>query len=1147
MPRYLKKELRYLLLAGLPLSGPLYAEIAQSPLSLSTSVKPNILFIVDDSTSVAREVTRSSGAELISDYAGLDRNYITAYPNPTKQERILQSCAGYNILYYDPNVTYDPWLGVDENGNPFQDQPIDAALNDPYDSDGGTTDLTAADQNPAGYMTWNDADDDGVFDLGECPDPELDGYDYENQFVAVMSGRGTAQSMTEEQQTNFANWFTYYRKRQYVLKAALFKVLYDISGVRLGLATLNQVNDVGLPIMDIDEGDNKNTIMEQIPLIGAAGGTTLRKRLRDAGEYYIGSTSTKLFGSVQPSPILDEDSGGACQQNFAVLMSDGFWKGSDPDVGNADSGSTGDGDEYDSEFDGGVYADDASNTLADVAMHYYEGDLRSDLDDKVLTSSKDQNSKQHMVTYTVAFGMTGTLSAGPDDDDTSFDWPTPKADDPTTIDDMRHAAFNGRGEFLSVTNPEALTEAFSAAITSIGNRSTSSAAVASNSTQLNSNSHIYQARFDSGEWSGQLLAYSLDENTGNVKKLLWDAADLLPAASDRKVFSYNGDGFSFDTSSWDAGRFSSDQMAALNTSDGVTDDRGRDRVDYLRGVTTYDGNGFRDRGGILGDIINSDPIYTKDEKFDYLGIEASVEVAGVSTDSYYIYLTDESVDTNKAVREAMIYAGANDGMLHAFRGDGTVGTSIDAPCSVSTDNCEGEEVFAYVPKAVYSKLSNLTEPDYEHRYYVDGTIRVGDAFIDYKDGGVSGDERWGSVLIGMLGGGGAGVYALDVSDPLNFSATDVLWDLDNSDLSELGYTFGNSSVVKLADGTWVAMFGNGYESANYKAGLYMVNLEDPSDVIFLDTEADGTAADPNGLSSPLPVDTDGDEVVDYVYAGDLQGNMWKFDLSDKNHSKWDIAIKSGSTPKPLFRACTNDDCSNPQPITSRPEVTGASSSKPMVYFGTGSYITTSDLSSTQVQSFYGIQDEGKQVEGRSALQAQSILDEVHVDAGGTDYRITSDTEVDYSAKAGWYLDFDSDNYTGERVVSNPIVRGGKVIFLTLSPEAEPCDVGGTSWLMILNGDHGSRSDSSPLDVNNDGAINSSDSVEYTLPDETTSAGFVSGLKSKVGIVKGIAILTAEDPETEKEVVVMSGSNADIDKQNINPPGPLGRQSWIEIQ
>ncbi|MGB0467587.1 MAG: pilus assembly protein [Pontibacterium sp.] len=1141
------KQLLFFLLLTLPAQG--FSEVAQSPLYLTTSVKPNIFFLVDDSGSMDWEVLRSTGAELISAY--------NSYPNsgnlditPTREDsdEMLESCAGYNVLYYDPAKLYVPWEGVDENGDPYVSQTITAALRNPYDANGSTRDLTDDEGygDPPGYMIWTD-DGDGIFEIDECPDPNRTGYDYVNQFVATSADFDVVNVMTADQQTNFANWYSYYRKREYVIKAALLSIV-NSSEARLGLGTLHRNNSVNFPVADIEVAANQTALMTQVASINSSGGTPLRSKLAQVGEYFKGTSSTSLLGSTQATPILNEASGGECQQNFSVVMSDGYWNGGSPNVGNADRGATSDGDRSDTDYDGGVYRDQhngVSNTLADVAMHYYETDL-STLDNNVPGSPEDDNPQQHLVTYTVAFGVNGTLNANPVDGATSFNWPTPVSNQQTTIDDMRHAAWNGRGEFLNADDPQGLIEAFSAAIASIEARTSSAASVATNSTRLDANSKIYQARFNSGEWSGQFRAYTLNAVTGDVGAVQWDAADLIPSADFRHIFSYNSGGFEFNLTSWDAGLFGADQMSALNTVNGIVDSRGRDRVNYLRGDSTYEGTDFRVRAGRLGDIVNSDPVYAATENFDYYGLAPAATSGGLEVDSYYQYLTDSSTATHKAVREAMIYVGANDGMLHAMRASGSIGSSITNPCSVDFADCEGEEVFAYIPKALYSKLSNLSDPNYSHSYYVDGSVRVADAYLDFKDYGVAGTSRWGSVLIGLLGGGGAGVYALDVSDPFNFSANDVLWDLDSADLPELGYTFGNASVVKLPDGTWAAIFGNGYESANHKAGLYIVNLVDPTDVIFIDTGADGSAGNSNGLSSPIPVDTDNDKIADAVYAGDLYGNLWKFDLSSTNRNGWDVAFKQGNTAKPFFRACTTSACSNPQPITSRPEVAEHSGGGLMVLFGTGRYLTTGDTSTTRMQSFYGIQDDGAAVDDRDDLLAQSIVSEIYVAASATDYRITTDYEVDYSVKKGWYLDLNSISYPGERVVANPLVRGGRIIFTTLSPDADPCQFGGRGWLMELDAESGGRLSESPFDVNDDGLINGDDFLTITITDDdgstTDTKVPVSGRKSTVGVVKTPAVISAGT----KEVKYFSGSSGNVEKVLESSGDNLGRQSWMQI-
>ena len=180
------------------------------------------------------EVLQSQGARI--NYSG-NRNSGNLDITPTREDRseMLESCAGYNVLYYNPNETYVPWIGEDINGNPYANQSITAARRNPFDPSEGTRDLTDDEgfDDPPGYMVWNDADGDGEFDLDECPDPGRAGYDYDNQFVSTVSGFDPVQVMTATQRQNFANWYTYYRKREYVMKAAMLSVVeYIISSFR---------------------------------------------------------------------------------------------------------------------------------------------------------------------------------------------------------------------------------------------------------------------------------------------------------------------------------------------------------------------------------------------------------------------------------------------------------------------------------------------------------------------------------------------------------------------------------------------------------------------------------------------------------------------------------------------------------------------------------------------------------------------------------------------------------------------------------------------------------------------------------------------------------------------------------------------------
>ena len=285
-------------------------------------------------------------------------------------------------------------------------------------------------------------------------------------------------SLTAAQKTNYANWYSYYRKREYIAKRALSQIIKD-SSARIGLGSLHNHNSIRTPVKDIDDittpvdttaKTNKNNLLGNLFNIRSSNGTPLRLGLENVGEYFSGN----LSGTWGASPILSSAQGGQCQKNFAIVMSDGFWNGNSPSVGNTDT-------DGDGPWDGDFYEDNWQNTLADVAMKYYETDL-SGLEDKVVPAGVDENKAQHLVTYTVAFGVNGTLTANPPNRTDAFDWPKPSANSATTIDDMRHAAWNGRGKFLSAGDPQALISSLNRAIKDIDSLAGTSAAAALNST-----------------------------------------------------------------------------------------------------------------------------------------------------------------------------------------------------------------------------------------------------------------------------------------------------------------------------------------------------------------------------------------------------------------------------------------------------------------------------------------------------------------------------------------------------------------------------------------------------------------------------------------------------------------------------------------
>jgi len=340
----------------------------------------------------------------------------------------------------------------------------------------------------------------------------------------------------------------------------------------------------------------------------------------------------------------------------------------------------------------------------------------------------------------------------------------------------------------------------------------------------------------------------------------------------------------------------------------------------------------------------------------------------------------------------------------------------------------------------------------------------------------------------------------------------------------------------------------------------------------------GVAGDPNrpnGLATPAPIDANGDYIVDYIYAGDLFGNLWKFDVTSSNPSAWKVAYGS-TTPEPLFTACAGTSCttgatSNYQPITTRPQV-GRHPTQPggfMVYFGTGKYFESGDASPTgqTTQSFYGIWDKNQSTLtafGRGELVERAILQEVvqGFDSNGDgtndstyELRVTekdSDDAIDWGTDLGWYMDLfnqegGNTNNFGEKQVTDSILRNGRIIFTTLIPSEDPCDFGGTGWLMEIDAETGGRlEDLAPFDLNGDGLFNQDDYVDL----DGDGVGDVppSGKKSKEGIIAKPGVVAGTGTDDDKEYKFASGSTGNIEQtiESVDP-GYAGRTSWRELK
>ncbi len=1178
--------------------------LSDSPLFLTNKSEPNIFFMTDDSGSMDWEITtdETSGTMPIPAQSTTwnyvfdesDNVYSSWFYVLPSQDNVADKNVGvwrgrsyrYNKMYYNPKTNYKVWPGVDNAGVAYKEGFVSPSTwntrIDPYISGSNVRDLstnvttTSVNSNytwlndtyyPARYWVWDDSiaagsDNDGVVDPGDSHTL------IEIRSTTPVCSNGVNATVTEQrtgacmlrsynaEMKNFANWFTYYRRREYAAKNAMANVVKNSNNVRMGVATINSnqgaASEEPMASMNNDlTTGNKRNLLNTIYSIHSGSGTPLRLNLQYSGNYYAGSGQTP-FGNGASAldttiPTGATTSPAQCSQNFTILMTDGFYNGGDPtnpNVNNADADNSSWTGTYDPEndgtfttqtfsFDGNPYQAAANYSLADVAMYYYERDLRSTIANKVpLRCGLDENPGQHMVTYTVAFGVKGTGTVDPNNlpahpqrgyaanctatTGAAYNWPVPNTD-PARIDDMIHAAYNGRGEYLNASNPEELSTSLTAALRSITSRIGAASGVTFNTNVLNSNAKLYRARFNSTQWSGELEALSLDAY-GNVATTPdWEAGNVLGtrdlSTNDRIIVTYKPStkaAVAFRWTNLDASQqtdLKTDSVGAAETTSGFP--RAKARLEFIRGDRNCEigatgtcaiAKEFRSRSSRLADLIHSQPIYA--------GVPSQVwpEQApfGIAPENFSDYKSGVTAASaafssgkTAKTRTEMIYIGGNDGMLHAFNAT------------------NGEEVYGYIPSMVYSSatgggLHTLTEPSYNHKYYVDLSPTISEAYIDTGSG-----NNWHTTLVAGLRGGGRGLFALNITDPdavINAASTtakeaavanQLMWEFTNADDADLGYSFSQPAIVPLGTSSgivWYVVFGNGYNAdtsagASGESQLFLLKLEGPgtdnvwnlgTDYFKITTQA-GNTTTINGLSTPTLLDLNGDSIADRAYAGDLLGNLWAFDLTGS--SGWSVAYKQGTTPKPLFIASTGDaGAGTKQPITEKPIVarhptvpivTGGSGNEPnlMIYFGTGQYLTASDLGNTTQQSFYAVWDKGdkERTVNRTTPTASTNHLVKKTFTNPNSLTRTGGTEVvDYSNSSvyGWYYDLPD---TGERVTTNPAIRGDIVFFNTLVPSLEPCGFGGSGWELGLSTTDGSSS-CGTFDTNGDGVLSCVDDI-----------------------------------------------------------------------
>jgi type IV pilus assembly protein PilY1 len=427
---------------------------------------------------------------------------------------------------------------------------------------------------------------------------------------------------------------------------------------------------------------------------------------------------------------------------------------------------------------------------------------------------------------------------------------------------------------------------------------------------------------------------------------------------------------------------------------------------------------------------------------------------------------------------------------------------------------------------------------------VDGAPTVGDVFYN---------SAWHTILVAGMRAGAKGLFALDVTDPSHFSeanaASIVRWEFQDPDM---GYVFGQPLLVKTNNGRWSVIVSGGYNvgNANGHSMLFIIDAETGALVRKIDTGS-GTAASPGSLSAPAAVDSNGDGVADLVYAGDLDGNLWKFDLSSSAPASW--ALGNGALP--LFAAGSG------HAITGRPDVTKFTAGGFLVAFGTGRYIASADNTDLTTQRIYAVRDTGtaatvslsllvqQTITGTgNGLDGQQYRFSTHAVGLPQDYNATGDNTIVKSTylsdKRGWYLDLPE---SGERVVADARFRGGRAIFTSITPDvSSPCAYGGSGWVIELDAMTGNRFDSATFDSNGDNVLTNSDYISRSglaSQAQNTSGRRIAAIPAAPGFMSNRAggVSGLED----KFINTSDGTVVRV--RETSGAGREGRVMWHEVR
>lgn len=941
-----------------------------------------------------------------------------------------------------------------------------------------------------------------------------------------------------EEMTNFANWWAYYHTRMQMMKSSTALAFNPIGDkYRVGFAEINSTN----LNRNVTTFDNTTKTNWYASLFGSVPGdsTPLQKALSRAGRIYAGVTG---LGTGGADPVQY-----SCQQNFTILSTDGYWNGPLSDAIKIDGSAINqqDGDLDRPYFDG----NSTSNNLADIAAYYYNTDLRTGTTgstactkngvdicgNNVPTSGLDTADHQHMTTFTVGLGIPGLMNYQADYDTASSGdfyniknglpsnavggvcswqstgacaWPNPDNATEAKIDDLWHAAVNGRGRYYSARDPAALRSGLSDALTGVSVRTGSAAAAtSSNPNVVSGDNYIFSSTFETVKWTGELKRQTINVATGQLNSGIdWTARDQLDTNTSRSIYmfdasvpdklkAFNWANLDGTQRAWFGSPYINNGLtqfcaAGLTCLSSASQSlaAGENLVKYLAGDRTNEGDLFdvskfyREREHLLGDIVNAEPAYVKRPIFRF-------------TDAGYE--TYKSLQTSRA---GTVYAAANDGMLHAF------------------DAETGAERWAYIPTPVMQNMHRLADKDYGaggHRYLTDGTPMVADVYI----GGA-----WRTILVAGLNAGGRGYYALDITVPTSPKA---LWEFTVAEEPNLGLSFGRPEITKLKDGTWVVLVTSGYNNSTNTGGpsgngqgyLYVLNASTGAKIRQIPTNA-GTAANPSGLTQ-IRAWVDNPEYNNTalrVYGGDLLGNLWRFDINGD--------IGAAGYDAQLIAALG-------RPITTRPQL-GKVANFPMIFIGTGQYLGASDLTSSGTNTFYGIKDKLDTTSfgdprNDSTFVQQTLTNGTcplssSICTPGQAIRTNTNNNLNLALQNGWWVNWP---VSGERSFTDSDLQLGTLAVTSNIPAADACSVGGSSYINYF-------------DYRTGGAVSTVQNV---------SSVSLGGLLATRPVIIGVRDGGSDGPASMVKVVVQTSTGQTL---IASAPPPAGgstarRLSWRELR